>query len=386
MQEREFTENRSGEILKVDSGIAFLPNRLPPNLSPSRQLFEAATAAQGALGEFVGEARVVGNPNLIIHPLAIREAVLSNKIEGTHTVIANVLLQRAGAVPTDPRQRANQDDVLNYFHALELGSRLINEGWPLSAQLVRSLHEELLRTDGERCALGSYRSRQAYIGLHRSDIHVALREARYVPPPPEQIDAAMDGFFAAIDAPAYFGPLVTCALLHYQFEAIHPFEDGNGRMGRILIPLYLLSKGILDRPHLYLSAYFVSHLEEYLDLMKRVSTHGDWEAWIIFFLEAIKTQAEESRQKTRAIIELHRRYRDLVRTSKNNQQAALAAIDLIMERVFITVKDIAEFAGCSRPTAKTAIDSLSRLGILSSKPGVYPARWVAQQLLDEVYQ
>jgi len=195
----------------------------------------------------------------------------------------------------------------------------------------------------------------------------------------------MDNLFSTIAAEPQLSSLVSCAIIHYQFEAIHPFEDGNGRMGRLMIPLYLMSKNILDRPHLYLSAFFAANLGQYVNLMKRVSTHGDWEEWLVFFLEAVRTQSDELKGRARTIVSIHKTYKERVRVSKNRQQAALSSIDLIMERVFVTVRDIADFARCTKPTAASALDSLERLGIVSIVPGRYPRTWAAYEYLDKIY-
>jgi Fic family protein len=183
----DFTPGMAGELSQIPDGIAFIPSLLPPTIKESRALPRAVGEARGALGEFAGEVRLVDNRDRITHPLAMREAALSNKIEGTNTAVAGVLLQGAGRVPEDPVQRSNQTEVLNYFRTLKVGVDGMRRGWPLGSPLVSSLHEELIaRRETEGCTPGSFQKTQAYIGRRRESLAAALREARYVPPRPSR--------------------------------------------------------------------------------------------------------------------------------------------------------------------------------------------------------
>jgi Fic family protein len=179
-------------------------------------------------------------------------------------------------------------------------------------------------------------------------------------------------------------PLIDCAVLHYQFEAIHPFEDGNGRIGRLLIPRYLMQKRIIEEPILYLSAFFERHINDYVGLMRRVSTHGDWEAWILFFLRAIRAQADESKTRARKVLGLHEKYRELVRTGAKSK-APLSAVDIVMRKLVVSARDVEEFARCTYPTARSALRILTGLGIVEPYRQGYPQFWIARVLLEEVY-
>jgi Fic family protein len=384
MEEKEFTEKRSGIILAIPHGIAFLPNPLPPEIHFNGELVKTLGRARGALGEFVGAARSFPNPKWIIAPLGMREAVLSNRIEGTHTAISDVLLQKAGAPPDDPEQASKHAEVLNSFRAVELGSNQIAAGHSLTKFLVRAVHAVMMGESHEGMQ-GAFRAKQVHIGIKYDDLNESFRSARYVPPPGEQVEPTMDNLFEIIASGPIYDPLIDCAILHYQFEAIHPFEDGNGRMGRLLIPLYLVSKQVIDNPYLYISPYFETRVATYLDLMKLVSTHGEWERWITFFLQAVESQANESKERIGRALAIYREYREKV-TEKTSTQAPLAAIDLIMENVYVTAKDVSKRCSCTISTATKAIRQLATLGILAEVTNRYPRTWYAKELLEKVYE
>jgi Fic family protein len=386
MRREEFNEQKTGDLIEIEDGIAFVPHPLPVEVPIDRELLVALGNARGALGEFVGEARLIGDPSLVIDPLAMREAVLSNRIEGTHTAIADVLLQRAGRSPRDNEQRGKQEEVIRYFDALELGSVKLRDGWPLGLPLIRSLHDILMTGEaGATAASGAFRRGQVYIGQEERTLARALKEARFVPPPPDRVPATMENLAIAMQGKPSIDPLIDCAILHYQFETIHPFEDGNGRLGRLLIPMYLMAKGLTDQPYLYLSSYFEPRKSRYVDLMKAVSTRGEWLPWIGFFLDAITSVAGNSRRRVRRARELQTKYRQLVQT-KLKSQAALSAMDYILQRVVIRVAALAKHNHCQPNTAKKALQDLQRIGILEKVPDMYPATWVAAELIEEVYK
>ncbi|MCC6419441.1 MAG: Fic family protein, partial [Gemmataceae bacterium] len=174
-------------------------------------------------------------------------------------------------------------------------------------------------------------------------------------------------------------------IAHYQFEAIHPFEDGNGRLGRLLIPIQLISRGLIDAPLVNLSPYLERRRDTYLELLKRVSTRGDWQQWLMFFLRAVHAQADDARSRTRALIALHEKYRNLVR-SGSRSQAPLVAVDLLMEQVFVSARDVAAYASCEYNTARAALTTMTGMGIVAPLEGTYPQLWYAREVLEEVYQ
>ncbi|MDA0301402.1 MAG: Fic family protein [Chloroflexi bacterium] len=339
--------------------------------------------ARGAFGEFLGEARGIANERLITGPLLTIEAVRSNQIEGTHTQIVDVLRQQAsGSAPTgNAVDDENINEVIRYQRALQLGEEWIAQGRGLSQVLLRGLHAELLQgTRGDHHHPGEYRATQVVIGNSKNP-----SDARFVPPPYEHIQPLMDNLETYISAEgARLPPLMECAIAHYQLETIHPFEDGNGRMGRLLIPLYLTHHKTADRPLLYLSAFFASNEEEYREGLLRVSTHGEWERWISFFLRGVEQQSTESTAHVRKLAALRTRYAEMVR-SRTKSQAALTAIDLIMSDIFVTIPKVQAYANSSYGGARDAVAALEEIGILAKLDNTYPAMWFAQILFDEVY-
>lgn len=381
MERSEFRKSAPGELVRIPEGHAFLPAPLPPNLKLTRSLMTATDRARGALSELVGQARLVQNLDLIMAPFQRREAVLSSRIEGTHTEVREVLLYEAGlAGPLE--EDSDLYEVLNYLNAVRHGHEWLIDGRPFNLPLVRGLHSELMRgVRGHNKHPGEFRRTQVFLG----DRGGGVESARFVPPPPEQVASLLDNMVQFTRDEMTYGALVDSAILHYQFETIHPFEDGNGRIGRLLVPLFLQSRGVLDRPMLYLSAYLEAHRDTYVHLLKKVSTDASWEEWIQFFLEAIRTQADDARSRIERILSLQARYRAAVTGLPS--KAVLPAIDLIMERVFVSVSDVAKYTQAQYATARTAIDHLAKLGVLSPYGRVGGAQvWVAQELLNEAYE
>lgn len=311
-----------------------------------------------------------------------REAVKSARIEGTHVVISELLRQEAAGPPADKRVALDNLEVIRYLEALDGGITWIKDGGSMTGAAVRGLHETLLMgTRGEDKAPGGYRQRQVLIGSEGDD----PLTARFVPAPPLEVPQLMENLFGFVALPDPWPPLVAAAIAHYQFETIHPFEDGNGRMGRLLIPLLLILHDVIDRPLIYLSDYLDRNRDEYFERLKRVSCLGEWEEWIIFFLGAVEDTARDGVGRIRAITALREKYREAV-LGHSRSRAPLAAVDAVMEGVIVSVKDISESAHCSPPTAKKALDTLASLEIVSPAAGTYPARWVAQELMNVAYE
>jgi len=382
MNATDFTQDAPGQLIAIPGGHAFLPGQLPIELEINVGLVNALDEARGAVGEFMGQSTRVANPQLVMTPLLTVEAVESNRIEGTHTLVSDVLREHvAGRQTEKPRARGELDEVLLYRSTLWSGADSIRSGQPMSHVLIRGLHQQLMAGDvGADTDTGNYRGTQVLIG-NRGD---SVATARFVPPPPEHIPALMDNLVGYMAEDAVYPGLLTAAVSHYQFETIHPFIDGNGRMGRLLLPLLLMQRAVIAEPILYLSAYFENHREQYYDLLKRVSTHGAWTDWLVFFLNAVKARADDSTAKVASVIALQDRFTELVR-GETRSQAALAAIDLVMSDVFITASDLQRYAGCAYNTARGAIDSLVELGIVTAVPDQYPQMWVSPALLEEAY-
>ena len=382
MNPSEFTEDAPGRLVTIPGGQAFLPNPLPVELQIEVDLVIALDAARGAVGEFMGQSTRVANPQLVMTPLLTVEAVESNRIEGTHTLVSDVLREHVATRQTEkPRSLRDLDEVLLYRSTLLSGAESVRNGQPLGHTLIRGLHQQLLVGDGgPEESTGHYRTAQVLIGNRGHSV----ANARFVPPPPEPIAGLMDNLIDYMAEDSTYPALLAAAVSHYQFETIHPFRDGNGRMGRLLLPLFLMQRGVIAEPILYLSAYLEHHREQYYELLKRVSTNGAWDDWLMFFLSAVKARADDSTAKVASVIALQDRFTGLVRDGTRSQ-AALAAIDLVMSDVFITASDLQRYAGCAYNTARAAIDSLVELGIVTAVPDQYPHMWVSPALLEEVY-
>lgn len=316
--------------------------------------------------------------------LARREAVLSSRLEGTQTEIVEVLLQ------TGDKPAAEEDsdlhEVLNYVATIALAREWMAEGRKLAPPLVKDLHSRLLTgVRGRDKHPGSYRLKNVYIGNRER----GFAAARFIPPPLEHVPGLMDGLFAFASEERAFGPMIDAALVHYQFETIHPFEDGNGRLGRLLIPLHLQQWGVLDRPLLYLGPYFEAHAEEYRDGLLMASREGAWEEWISFFLEALRSTAMDAMVRVTAVLDLQARYRALLLTGPASK-FAFPALDLIFDHVLINVGQLTDAFSVSAPTGKTLIDTFVGLGILEPY-GVVGTRhkrqtWIARELYSRVYE
>ena len=368
-------------ILLPEGGSAFVPHPLPPELLISGRLLVAVEEARGAVSELVGQARLVANLDLVSRALARREAVLSSRIEGTQTEIVEVLLQTADK----PAAAEDSDlfEVLNYVDTISLAREWLAEGRALGQPLIKDLHARLLAgVRGRDKQPGTYRLKNVYIGNRER----GFTGARFIPPPLEHVPALMDDLITFTAGERAYGPMIDSALVHYQFETIHPFQDGNGRLGRLLIPLHLQQWGVLDRPLLYLSPYMDAHEEEYRDGLLLVSREAAWDAWISFFLEAIRATAADALARLRAIMELQSRYRALLPQGPPSK-FSFPALDLVFDNVLVSVRQLKDAFATSAPTAKTIIDNFVKLGILEPYGRVGKRQmWIARELFTRVYE
>ncbi|WP_287418153.1 Fic/DOC family N-terminal domain-containing protein, partial [Oceanithermus sp.] len=277
MDSEDFTPAAPGRLVGIGPGLwAFAPDPLPPKLEWTSELVRALAEAERALGELAGLGRTLPNPYLFTQPFLRREAVLSSRIEGTQASLADLYAFEAQpALFALPEQRNDVLEVRNYVRALEHGLARLRE-LPLCLRLLREMHAILLEgARGQNRAPGEFRRVQNWIGGSGS-----IEDAVYVPPPPGEILSALDALEKYLNGESPYPALVDVALVHYQFEAIHPFLDGNGRIGRLLITLMLIERGLLHEPLLYLSAYFERQREHYYRLLLEVSQKGAWEAWV----------------------------------------------------------------------------------------------------------
>ena len=259
MNPDDFRSSAAGKVIMTRSGYhAFIPALLPPNIQYDQDLVLALSRADTALGELSGLGRQLPNPHLLINPYIRQEAVLSSRIEGTKAGLSDLWLDEVDGGIAD-RDRTDIHEVMNYIRALEYGIQQLNE-LPLSKRLTRELHARLMQgVRGEQSTPGEFRRTQNWIGHPGS----TLANAQYVPPPPEEMLVILDNWETFLHERESFPDLIQCAIMHEQFEAIHPFLDGNGRVGRLLITLFLIERGRLSQPLLYLSQYFEGRRQEY---------------------------------------------------------------------------------------------------------------------------
>ncbi len=335
---------------------AYLPAPLPPPLVWSADLVGGLSHADRAVGRLAGEGRRLPNPHLLIRPFVRREAVLSSRIEGTQATLGELLAAEAGAAVE--RSPADLREVANYVVALEYGVERLRT-LPLSLRLVRELHERLMRgVRGDAATPGDFRRSQNWIG----PAGCTLADATYVPPPADELMGCLGAWerFLHDDSQP---PLVHAALAHSQFEAIHPFLDGNGRVGRLLITLLLIDKDVLPAPLLYLSAFFEAARDEYYARLLAVTEKGEWEEWLAYFLAGVAQQAEDALGRIQRIDDLLLRFRE--RLAKAPSRLPERALELFAENPFWTVNKLAGRLGVAFTTAQRAIDRLEAAEIVS---------------------
>src|ERR1700730_4265956 len=342
---------------KISQGnyFAFLPAPLPPALDWTSRLIGVLSDADRLIGRLAGGGGRLPNPHILIPPFVRREAVLSSKIEGTQATLGELLAAEAGAAVD--RSPEDLREVGNYVVALEHGiSRL--KKLPLCVRLTRELHEKLMTgVQGHQAGPGRFRKIQNWIGKPGSTIATAS----YIPPPPGEVEpclAAWEKFLHESTLP----PLVTIALAHYQFEAIHPFLDGNGRVGRLLITLFLIERQILPTPLLYLSAFFEASRRDYYDGLRGISERGAWNDWLEYFLLGVARMSEDALSRAMRINGLLSEWqRKVSGESRNNP---LRAVELLGANPFLTVKGVADKLAIAFTTAQRAIERLERANIV----------------------
>jgi Fic family protein len=342
---------------------AFVPAPLPPRLDRSPQLGRAFDAALLALGRLDGISAFLPHPDVFLYAYVRKEAVLSSQIEGTQSSLSDLLLSELDEAPGVPLDDVTE--VSNYVAALDHGLRRMRGGFPLSNRLLREMHAILLRSGrGAAKQPGSFRRSQNWVGGSRPG------NAMFVPPPPDRVDelmAALERFLHGkpVDTP----PLLKAGLAHVQFETIHPFLDGNGRIGRLLIALLLVHDGVLREPLLYLSLYFKQHRQEYYTHLNRVRDRGGWEAWLQFFAEGVRETAEGAVATARQLSDLFAG--DLARVHAAGRGAGSAAkvLTAFRERPLWTIGRLKEATGLPVPTVTRALAALQTLGIVRETTG-----------------
>jgi len=370
----ELDRSPCGHLVPTVEGFkAFVPNPLPRELPLSSPLISALDKASLAVGTLAGVGETLQNPHLLITPFLRREAVLSSRIEGTQASISDVFIFEAGGERADaPDTR----EVVNYVHALNLGLERLNE-LPICVRLTNEVHARLMHgVRGEDKTPGQLREHQNWIGTRGTNIE----DARFIPPPPELVSDLMADWERFVNEDLEMPALIQCALMHYQFEAIHPYLDGNGRIGRLLITLFLCAREVLPTPLLYLSAYFDKRRDDYINHLFRVSATGEWEPWITFFLRGVEQQARDALIRSRRVRELHQRYVQLLQ-SKRESANALRLLDILFANPYVTAPRASELLGVTHAGAQGILNRLVRAGVLEHISGRWPRLYVARELL-----
>ena len=361
---------------------AFVPAPLPPELAYGTQLFAILSEADRALGELAGLGRTLPNPYLLTRPFLRREAVLSSRIEGTRASLVDLYAfeSEQPSLFGEPDHRDDVREVRNYVRALEHGIGRLRS-LPISQRLLREMHAILM--DGVRGAHsdpGEFRRIQNWIGPPGAGIE----DATYVPPPPAGIPSILGALERYIHAETGLPPLVDIALVHYQFEAVHPFLDGNGRIGRLLITLMLMERDLLPEPLLYLSAYFERHRGAYYDNLLAVSQKGAWEDWLLFFLRGVTTEARDASRRAGKLFDLRESYRERFQ-SEGARGNLLATVNHLFANPVTGIRELAEFLGVSFEAARRLVKRLEEEDVLEEITGrrrnrVYAAREVIEVL------
>ncbi len=359
---------RAGRLVRQQRGpegySAFIPAPLPPRppLEFDAELREALERASHALGRLDGVSTVL-EPDLLLYMYVRKEAVLSSQIEGTQSTLTDLLQYENAEAPGVPEEDVRE--VSRYVAALQHGVDRMRKGMPISLRLIREVHGVLLRQGrGGTLEPGAFRRSQNWVGGTRPG------KARFVPPPPHEMMAALDNLEKFLhDERERTPPLIKSGLAHVQFETIHPFLDGNGRVGRLLITLLLCAEGALSQPFLYLSLYFRQNRADYYDALQRVRTHGDWEGWLRFYLTGVEEVAAQATATARALLALFQADHARVVKVGRGAASALSVYELLRRRIIVSIPRAAETVGLSRPTVTAALERLTDLGITKEITG-----------------
>jgi Fic family protein len=364
------TSERSGRLIEVQSGqdgySAFIPAPLPPDppLLIGARIQDLLDEANQALGRLDGVTLLLPDPGQFLYSYVRKEAVLSSQIEGTQSSLSVLLLYENEAAPGVPLD--DVEETSNYIRAMNHGLWMIESGeLPLSNRLLREVHKLLMSgVRGGDKAPGEFRRTQNWLGGTRPG------NARFVPPPAPEVPQAMSDLEKFLhDDPEPTPLLIKAALAHVQFETIHPFLDGNGRVGRLLITLLLCSEKVLQQPLLYLSLYFKQHRDAYYDHLQRVRTDGAWEEWLAFFLEGVIAVASSATETARRIRQLVERDREAIHGVGRGAASALRVHELAGRRVVLTASSTSAQLEISVPTVNAAFGRLQDAGILHEVTG-----------------
>lgn len=363
MLPEDFSNDCPGKVIRAASGYwAYVPHPLPPVLSVDWNLAEPLAEASRHLGELAGVTATLPNPPLLVAPFIRREAVLSSRIEGTQASLSD--LARYEVTPSKRPGVADVAEVANYVTALDYGLIRLKT-LPMSLRLLREIHQRLMKgVRGDHATPGEFRRSQNWIGPAGS----SLATAPYVPPPVDEMGHALDAFEKFMHASSLLPPLVRIALLHQHFEAIHPFLDGNGRVGRLLITLLLCEWNLLPAPVLYLSAYFERTRPAYYAHLLAVNQRGAWREWIAYFLEGVGSEARDAVFRIRRLLDLRQSYRRTLETART-PGLALRLVDDLIAVPATSVQRAAKLLSVTPRSAQLTIGKLVAAGIVREATG-----------------
>lgn len=379
MDAGRFVESAFGQPMREPGNkwafTYYLPKPIPRQVALSAEIVAAMSDADAALGHLQGLGMVITDPSLLIGPYLRREALASSRIEGTQASLSELLQSEVDATTSDD----DTDEVRRYLEATELAYKLARS-LPITQRLVLQVHEVLLRgVRGEEKNPGELRASPVWVGRAEA----TPESAAFVPPLPEHLPNLMrDWEYFVNEDGKQLPALIQAALMHYQFETIHPFLDGNGRIGRLLINLLLMERGRLPMPLLYLSSYFESYRQTYYDRLQAVREAGDIDGWLLFFLEAVKSQATDAVARSRALVAIRESYlADAIQT----RSSLPALVELITRTPVVTVKSVQTATGLTNPAARTLIRNAESRGWLQSigtRGRGGREFWVAPRVLD----
>ncbi len=336
-----------------------IPASLPPSDLQLESVIALVGRANACLSRYDGLLESLVNPEILLSPLLMKEAELSSRIEGT-IATANEVYRRQAGEEFEPGKTADIHEIMNYRQTLRTAGSLLKTQ-PVSLHMIRQMHENLMDgVRGQDKSPGQFRRTQNWIGPKGC----TLENATYVPPPAMILDSLLENFITYVNVTDdEIDPIVQTALVHAQFEMIHPFDDGNGRIGRLLIPIFLMKKNCLVSPSLYISRYLESHRDQYYDHLSRISSEGDWLGWVRFFLTALISQAENNLMLTRKVIELYDRTKLEIISHLHTDQA-IHILDLLFDTPVFLAKDLHQRLGIQRQRAAMYIRSLKEAGII----------------------
>jgi len=359
--------NRAGTYVQQSTGYrAFIPAPLPPvpPIDLGGEMQTLLSAADLALGRLDGSITTLPNPDLFVFMYVRKEAVLSSQIEGTQSSLQDVLAAEARILDRD--RPSDVREVLNYIDALRLGLERLQD-LPVSVRLFREIHERLMQgARGSHLTPGETRRSQNWIGPAGS----TLNNATFVPPPPDQVSQALSDLELFLHQDRALPLLIRIGLAHAQFETIHPFLDGNGRIGRLLITFLLCEAGVLQKPVLYLSHYFKRERQAYYDHLQTIRDRGDWEGWLQFFLRGVDEVSQQATETARRILKLREEHRTMIADNFGYSAASgQRVLEAMYQRPILSVKDVKEITGNSFAAANNLVARLEQLGLVNEITG-----------------